>query len=51
MQRLFDDFKDIYTECGPNYFGKNCYLDAYSLSFHNLYGSIMNAFPLSLIHI
>jgi len=45
VQRLFDDFKDIYTECGPNYFGKNCYLDAYSLSFHNLYGSIMNAFP------
>ncbi len=45
VQRLFEDFKTIYTECGPNYFGKHCYLDAYSLSFHNLYGSIMNAFP------
>lgn len=45
VQRLFSDFKDIYTECGPNYYGKSCYLDAYSLSFHNLYGSVMNAFP------
>lgn len=45
VRRLFDDFKTIYTECGPNYYGKPCFLDAYSLSFHNLYGSVMNAFP------
>lgn len=45
VQRLYKDFGRIYKACGPDYFGNEAHPDAYSLSFHNLYGSIMNAFP------
>lgn len=45
VQRLFKDFAEVYRECGPDYFGEIPHPDAYSLSFHDLYGSIMNAFP------
>lgn len=45
VQRLYKDFARIYNSCGPDYFGNDARPDAYSLSFHNLYGSIMNAFP------
>ncbi len=45
VQQLYKDFQRLYTQCGPDYFGYEAHPDAYSLSFHNLYGSIMNAFP------
>lgn len=45
VQRLYKDFGRIYKGCGPDYYGREAHPDAYSLSFHNLYGSIMNAFP------
>ncbi len=45
VQQLYKDFGRIYKNCGPDYFGYEAHPDAYSLSFHNLYGSIMNAFP------
>lgn len=45
VQRLYKDFGQIYKGCGPDYYGNEAHPDAYSLSFHNLYGSIMNAFP------
>lgn len=45
VSRLYEDFKQIYSDCGPNYYGHPSFMDAYSLSFHNLYGSMMNATP------
>lgn len=45
VQRIFKDFREVYTSHGPDYFGNIPHPDAYSLSFHNLYGSVMNAFP------
>ena len=45
VQQLYSDFARIYKSCGPDYFGFEAHPDAYSLSFHNLYGSLMQAFP------
>lgn len=46
VKRIYKDFSDCYGTHGPDYFGNMPpHADAYSLSFHNLYGSVMQAFP------
>ena len=45
VRKIYADFGKIYKANGPDYFGNDPHPDAYSLSFHNLYGSVMNAPP------
>ncbi len=45
VQGIFRDIAACYKSKGPDYFGNEAHPDAFSLSFHNLYGSQMNAFP------
>lgn len=45
VQKIYGDFAVLYKKYGPDYFGNDPHPDAYSLSFHNLYGSAMNATP------
>ncbi len=45
VQGIYKNFAELYKSHGPDYFGNHARPDAYSLSFHNLYGSVMNATP------
>ncbi|MEG2172844.1 MAG: glycyl radical protein [Desulfovibrionaceae bacterium] len=45
VQRFFRDVDEIHHSVGPDCFGYRTPLDAYSLSYHNYFGSLMGALP------
>ena len=45
VQRFYHDVDAIHQSVGPDTFGYNTPLDAYSLSYHNYFGSLMGALP------
>lgn len=45
VQRVYADLSTLHGLYGPDYFGNPAHPDAYSLSFHDLYGAQMNAYP------
>ena len=45
VQRFYRDVDEIHHSVGPDCFGYRTPLDAYSLSYHNYFGSLMGALP------
>ena len=45
VQRYYRDVDTIHGSIGPDCFGYRTPLDAYSLSYHNYFGSLMGALP------
>ncbi len=45
VQRYYRDVDEIHHSVGPDCFGYRTPLDAYSLSYHNYFGSLMGALP------
>ena len=45
VQRFYHDVDEIHSSIGPDCFGYRTPLDAYSLSYHNYFGSLMGALP------
>lgn len=45
VQRYYRDLDEIHASIGPDCFGHRTPLDAYSLSYHNYFGSLMGALP------
>jgi len=45
VQRFYRDVDTIHSAQGPDCFGYRTPLDAYSLSYHNYFGSLMGALP------
>ena len=45
VQRFYRDVDEIHSSIGPDCFGHRTPLDAYSLSYHNYFGSLMGALP------
>ena len=45
VQRFYRDVDEIHHSQGPDCFGYRTPLDAYSLSYHNYFGSLMGALP------
>ncbi|WFS62226.1 glycyl radical protein [Pseudodesulfovibrio thermohalotolerans] len=45
VQRFYRDVDTIHSSQGPDCFGQRTPLDAYSLSYHNYFGSMMGALP------
>ena len=45
VQQYYRDVDEIHHSVGPDCFGHRTPLDAYSLSYHNYFGSLMGALP------
>ncbi|MDD2967719.1 MAG: glycyl radical protein [Desulfovibrionaceae bacterium] len=45
VQRFYRDIDELHSSVGPDCFGYRTPLDAYSLSYHNYFGSLMGALP------
>ncbi|MDR1546942.1 MAG: glycyl radical protein [Deltaproteobacteria bacterium] len=45
VKRLYRDVDRLYTAHGPDYLGRAPRVDAFSLSYHNLFGGLMGALP------
>ncbi len=45
VQQFYRDVDEIHSSVGPDCFGFRTPLDAYSLSYHNYFGSLMGALP------